>query len=56
MTAMAGDLAGFEEASRALFAGDQRRFTLEIEPWPADIRNHLELISTAGFATPILLT
>ena len=56
MTAMAGDLAGFEEASRALFAGDQRRFTLEIEPWPADIRNHLELISTAEFATPILLT
>ena len=49
MTTMAGDLAGFEEATRALFSHDQRRFKLEIALWPTDIRLHLEQISTAGF-------
>jgi len=38
MTAMAGDLATFEEASRALFAGEQRRFERLIRSWPADVR------------------
>ncbi len=41
MTAMAGDLPDFEEASRALFAKDQARFTLLIRKWPKDIRAHL---------------
>ena len=40
MSAMAGNLAKFEEASRALFADDRRRFTSLIAPWPADIRDH----------------
>lgn len=38
MTAMAGDLPGFEEASRALFASDRPRMTAEMAPWPEDIR------------------
>ncbi|WP_332118661.1 DUF2239 family protein [Azorhizobium caulinodans] len=38
MSAMAGDLPGFEEASRALFAGDRPRMTAEMAPWPEDIR------------------
>ena len=37
MSAMAGDAAGFEEASRALFAGDRGRLASLMEPWPADI-------------------
>jgi uncharacterized protein len=41
MSAMAGNLAHFEEASRALFAGDRRRFAAEIADWPADIRDHI---------------
>jgi hypothetical protein len=41
MSAMAGNLAHFEEASRALFAGDKRRFAAEIANWPADIRDHI---------------
>jgi hypothetical protein len=41
MSAMAGNLPGFEEASRALFADDRRRFTSLIAAWPADIRDHL---------------
>ena len=41
MSAMAGDLPQFEEASRALFAEDRRRFTGLIADWPADIRDHI---------------
>jgi hypothetical protein len=41
MSAMAGNLAHFEEASRALFADDRRRFTGLIADWPTDIRDHV---------------
>jgi hypothetical protein len=41
MSAMAGNLAHFEEAARALFADDRRRFTSLIADWPADIRDHV---------------
>ena len=41
MSAMAGNLTNFEEASRALFADDRRRFTSLIAAWPADIRDHV---------------
>jgi hypothetical protein len=40
MSAMAGNLPHFEEASRALFADDRRRFAGQIAGWPADIRDH----------------
>ncbi len=40
MSAMAGNLANFEEASRALFANDQERFGTLIDGWPTDIRDH----------------
>jgi uncharacterized protein len=41
MSAMAGDLPNFEEASRALFADDRRRFVSQIANWPEDIRDHV---------------
>jgi hypothetical protein len=41
MSAMAGDLRNFEEASRALFADDRRKFMSQIASWPADIRDHV---------------
>jgi hypothetical protein len=41
MSAMAGDLPDFEEASRALFADDRRQFTRLIAAWPDDIRDHI---------------
>jgi len=41
MTAMAGNLADFEEASRALFGKDNQRFAELIQAWPEDIRAHL---------------
>src|SRR5882757_8282717 len=40
MSAMAGDLPGFEEASRALFADDRRQFAALIAGWPDDVRGH----------------
>jgi hypothetical protein len=41
MSAMAGDFKGFEEASRALFANDRRRFGELIAAWPDDVRDHI---------------
>jgi hypothetical protein len=41
MSAMAGNLPHFEDASRALFADDRRQFTALIAAWPDDIRDHI---------------
>jgi len=41
MSAMAGNLANFEEASRALFADDVRSLKKLIAEWPRDIRQHV---------------
>jgi len=51
MTAIAGALPGFEEATRALFAGDHERFEALIGSWPADLRIHLQKLSAAGWST-----
>jgi hypothetical protein len=40
MSAMAGDLPGFEEAARALFADDRTCFGELIAGWPVDVRGH----------------
>ncbi|WP_024515029.1 DUF2239 family protein [Bradyrhizobium sp. Tv2a-2] len=50
MSAMAGNLPDFEEASRALFADDRRNFTRLIAPWPADIRDHVVKLAYADCA------
>lgn len=47
MSALAGDLAGFEEASRALFAGDGARLAAETAGWPDGVRRPVMRI--AGF-------
>jgi uncharacterized protein len=48
MRAIAGNLAGFEEASRALFACDRAKFGAQTETWPHDVRVYaLELASDA---------
>ncbi len=49
MSTMAGQLAGFEEASRALFASDQAGFEALIADWPQDIQVHLKKILTDAF-------
>ncbi len=40
MSAIAGDLPGFEEAARTLFADDRARFGELIASWPHDVRDH----------------
>jgi hypothetical protein len=49
MSAMAGNLPGFEEATRAFFAGNQARFDELVEPWPADVRDHARTLAAAAF-------
>lgn len=39
MTAMAGDLPNYEEASRMLFAGDWTAFDAAVEGWPEGVRD-----------------
>lgn len=41
MSALAGDLAGFEEAARALFAGDHERLVAQMAAWPDDVRAYV---------------
>jgi hypothetical protein len=41
MSAMAGDRPGFEDAARALFAGDAIAFHRLTATWPVDIARHL---------------
>ncbi len=49
MSALGGDLPGYEDAVRALFAGDATRFAAEIADWPADLRAYVtELAAFEG--------
>lgn len=41
MLGIAGDLPGYEEGTRALFADDRPKLERWIAPWPADIRAHV---------------
>jgi hypothetical protein len=50
MSEMAGDFAGFEEASRALFAGDLLKFENMVAPWPEDVRLQLAKLAAASWS------
>jgi len=39
---MAGNLPGYEEATRALYNRNRERFDDLIRHWPNDIRTHVE--------------
>ncbi len=43
--AVAGDAPGFEEAARALFAGDLAKFEDAVAGWPADVREHATMLA-----------
>ena len=49
MSAMAGDLPDFEEASRALFAGDSDKFAARTAGWPGDVRDHVRELAQNAF-------
>jgi hypothetical protein len=44
MWAIAGNLAGFEEAGRALYAQNWSAFDELVTSWPPDIREHLNMM------------
>lgn len=50
MTAIGGDYVGYEDATRALFAGERAKFLALIATWPIDVRSHLERLAEAAFA------
>ena len=50
MQAMAGDLPGYEDATRALFAGDVARFEECVAAWPEDVHEHASLLAADAFA------
>lgn len=45
MSAMAGDMPGFEEATRALFAKDDLKFRDLVGAWPVDVRDYAVKLS-----------
>lgn len=49
--ALAGDLPGYEEATRALFAGDVAGFARQMTEWPADVRDFAQTLAN-GSAEP----
>jgi len=45
MLALGGDLPGYEEATRALFADDMAALEKHIAGWPEDVRTHARLLA-----------
>jgi hypothetical protein len=48
-TALVGNAPGYEEAMRALYAGQQEDFAAHIEAWPKDVRQLLEEMTAEAF-------
>ena len=46
MRDLAGDSPGFEEACRALYAGDAVRFARILNGWPAGIRHRVDAVAS----------
>lgn len=53
MTAMAGDSPGFEEALRALYAGDAARFSEQTAQWPGDVREHARVLAMPALSAAV---
>jgi hypothetical protein len=49
MSAIAGNLPGYEEASRALYSGHGEHFRESTGEWPSDIRSYVERLATPAF-------
>ncbi len=48
---MVGDAPGFEDAARALFAGEAGRFESLLLAWPEDVRDHAQWLATDAFGS-----
>lgn len=49
MLALAGNEPGYEEATRALWAGDAVRFEMLTEAWPVGVRDHVRELAASAF-------
>jgi hypothetical protein len=49
MSAIGGDLPGFEDASRTLFRGDAEGFSRIIAAWPMDVCDHVRTLAARAF-------
>lgn len=49
LTAMAGNLPGYEEANRALYRGNPEQFAEQIRNWPPDLRDHALRLAQDAF-------
>ena len=48
-TTLVGNAPGYEEAMRALYAGEAEDFSAHIEAWPPDVRQVLEEMTAEAF-------
>ncbi len=53
MSVMAGNRPHYENAIRALFAGDPGRFEELIAGWPADVRDHVSRLAQRAFCRAV---
>jgi hypothetical protein len=49
ISAMAGNAEGYEEAIRALFAGNKEHFAHHSRAWPPDVRSHARALAARAF-------
>jgi len=49
MTAIGGDLPGYEEALRALYAKDGKKFQKQIGEWPEHVKDHAIVLAATAF-------
>lgn len=52
MRTLAGDLPGYEDASRAFWRGEKPAFERLTKPWPADVRNYVRRLAKLAWSTP----
>jgi len=52
MRTLAGDLPGYEEASRTFWRGEQPAFERLTKPWPADVRSYVRRLAKLAWAVP----
>lgn len=49
MGSLAGNLPGYEEASRALYAGNGPEFERHVADWPEDVRDYVKRLAADAF-------
>ena len=51
MTAIGGDLPGYEEALRALYSKDEKKFHKQLADWPAHVKEHAHKLAAVVFGS-----